>query len=217
MIAVGRYLLMLYLASRRWVAPFLLLATGVVALYAEPPNPVLETAGGAAGFLLLAQCWCALAFLNSQPDDDRQVLVATVGGRGFVLGRVAGLGALILISSLLAVAYPTLAGRFERPPHPGELGLILLANLVCAAAGSALAALFARPATRSRAVSLLSLATCLVVTVPLGLSPAVATASAFNTTAASQVPHRFAVTFGSVVAFVLVATSISALLWRHRE
>jgi hypothetical protein len=56
-----------------------------------------------------------------------------------------------------------------------------------------------------------------VVTVPIGLSPAVATASAFNTTAASQVPHRFAVTFGSVVAFVLVATFISALLWRHRE
>jgi hypothetical protein len=217
MIAVGRYLLMLYLASRRWVAPFLLLAAGVVVLYAEPPNPVLETAGGAAGFLLLAQCWCALAFLNSQPDDDRQVLVATVGGRGFVLGRVAGLGALILISSVLAVAYPTIAGRFERAPHPGELGLIVLANLVCAAAGSALAALFARPATRSRAVSLLALATCLVVTVPIGLSPAVATASAFNTTAASQVPHRFAVTFGSVVAFVLAATFISALLWRHRE
>ncbi|MFZ0976699.1 MAG: hypothetical protein WAN22_31045 [Solirubrobacteraceae bacterium] len=102
MIAVGRYLLMLYLASRRWVAPSLLLAAGVVALYAEPPNPVLETAGGAAGFLLLAQCCCALAFLNSQPDDDRQVLVATVGGRGFVLGRVAGLGALILIGSVVA-------------------------------------------------------------------------------------------------------------------
>ena len=217
MMAVGRYLLMLYLASRRWVAPFLLLAAGVVVLYAEPPNPVLETAGGAAGFLLLAQCWCALAFLNSQPDDDRQVLVATVGGRGFVLGRVAGLGALILISSVLAVAYPTLAGRFERAPHPAELGLIVLANLVCAAAGSALAALFARPATRSRAVSLLALATCLVVTVPLGLSPAVETLKAFDTTVAAHVPQRFAGTLGSVAGFVLVAGFLSCLLWRYRE
>jgi len=53
MIAVGRYLLMLYLASRRWVAPFLLLAAGVVVLYAEPPNPVLETAGARRGSF----CW----------------------------------------------------------------------------------------------------------------------------------------------------------------
>jgi hypothetical protein len=217
MIAVGRYLLMQYLASRRWVAPFLLLAVALVVLYAQPPNPVLETAGGAAALLLLVQCWCALAFLNSQPDDDRQVLIATVGGRRFVLGRVSGLGALILISSLLALAYPIVAGRFERAPHPGEIALILLANIVCAAAGSALAALFARPVTRSRAVALLALTACLVVTVPLGLSPGVATASAFDTTSASQVPHRFAVTFGAVVAFVLVATFVSSLLWRRRE
>lgn len=217
MTAVGRYLLMQYLASRRWVAPFLLLAVGVVVLYAQPPNPVLETAGGAAALLLLVQSWCALAFLNSQPDDDRQVLVATVGARRFALGRVAGLGVLTLITSVLALVYPTVAGRFERAPDPAELGLILLANIVCAAAGSALAALFARPATRSRAVALLGLATCLVVTVPLGLSPAVATARAFDTTAASQVPDRFALTFGAVVGFVLAAMFISALLWRHRE
>jgi hypothetical protein len=217
MSAVGRYLLAEYFHSRRWAAPFLFLLVGLVVLYAQPPNPVLETAGGAAAFLLLAQCWLALAFLNSQPDEDRQVLAATVGGPRFAAGRVVGLGVLVLLSALLTLVYPWVSGRFERAPRLADVGLILLANLVCAAAGGALAALFARPAVRSRTVRVLGVTACLVVTVPLGLSPAVATAKAFDTTVAAQVPQRFAGTLGSVAAFVLIAGFLSSLLWRYRE
>jgi hypothetical protein len=214
---VARYLLAEYLNSRRWAAPFLLLVIGVVIIYAQPPNPVLESAGGAAAFLLLAQCWLALSFLNSQPDDDRQILVATMGGRRFALGRIAGLAALALLASLLTLLYPWIAGRFQSSPSAVELGWILVANLVCAGAGSALAALFARPAVRSRAVTVLAVTACLVVTVPLGLSPAPATANALDTSVAAQVPARFGGTIGSVAAFILVATFVSALLWRYRE
>jgi hypothetical protein len=217
MSAVGRYLLAEYFHSRRWAAPFLFLLVGLVLLYAQPPNPVLESAGGAAAFLLLAQCWLALAFLNSQPDEDRQVLAATVGGPRFAAGRVVGLGVLVLLSALLTLVYPWVSGRFERAPRLADVGLILLANLVCAAAGGALAALFARPAVRSRAIRVLGVTACLVVTVPLGLSPAVATANAFDTTVAAQVPQRFAGTLGSVAAFVLIAGFLSSLLWRYRE
>ncbi|HEY4427979.1 MAG TPA: hypothetical protein VGN08_07225 [Solirubrobacteraceae bacterium] len=217
MTSVARYLLAEYLNSRRWAAPFLLLVAGVVVIYAQPPNPVLETAGGAAAFLLLAQCWLALSFLNSQPDDDRQILVATMGGRRFALGRIAGLSALALLASLLTLAYPWIAGRFQRSPSAAELGWVLVANLVCAGAGSALAALFARPAVRSRAVTVLAVTACLVITVPLGLSPAPATANALDTTVASQVPGRFGGTIVAVTAFVLVAIFVSALLWRYRE
>jgi hypothetical protein len=119
MSSVARYLLADYLRSRRWVAPFLLLVAGVVVLYADPPNPVLETAGGAAAFLLLAQCWIAGAFLTSQPDEDRHVLVATVGGRRFVLGRLGGLVVRACISSVVALLYPWLADEFECAPRPG--------------------------------------------------------------------------------------------------
>jgi hypothetical protein len=45
----------------------------------------------------------------------------------------------------------------------------------------------------------------------------VATARALDTTAASQVPHRFAGKLGSVAGFPIVATFVSALLWRRRE
>ena len=214
---IAGYLLAEYLNSRRWAAPFLLLVAGVVVIYAQPPNPVLETAGGAAAFLLLAQCWLALSFLNSQPDDDRQILAATMGGRRLALGRIAGLAALALLASLLTLGYPWIAGRFQRAPSAAELGWILVANLVCSGAGSALAALFARPAVRSRAVTVLAVTACLVVTVPLGLSPAPATANALDTTVAAQLPARFGGTIGSVTAFVLVATFVSALLWRYRE
>ena len=217
MIAVVRYLLAEFFHARRWVAPSLFLLAGVVVLYAQPPNPVLQTAGTAAAFLLLAQCWLGLAFLNSQPDEDRHVLAATVRGPLFAAGRVLGVGVLVLLSSLLTLAYPWISGRFERAPRLADVGLILLANLVCAAAGGALAGLFARPAVRSRTVRVLGVTACLVVTVPLGLSPAVETAKAFDTTAAAQVPQRFAGTLGSVAAFVLVAGFLSALLWRYRE
>lgn len=217
MMQVAWYLLAEYFHSRRWAAPFLFLLVGLVVLYAQPPNPVLETAGTAAGFLVLAQCWLALAFLNSQPDEDRQVLAATVQGARFVAGRVLGLGLLVLVGSLLTLGYPWVAGRFARAPRIVDLGLVLLANLVCAAAGSALAALFARPAVRNRTVTILGITTCLVVTVPLGLSPAVETTRALDTDVAAQVPGRFAGTLGSVVAFVLVAVSLSGLLWRYRE
>ena len=217
MIAVARYLLAEYFHSRRWAAPFLFLLIGLVVLYAQAPNPVLETAGTAAAFLLLAQCWLALAFLNSQPGEDRHVLAATVSGPRFVAGRVLGLGVLVLLGCLLTLVYPWISGRFERAPALADVGLILLANLVCAAAGSALAALFARPAVRSRTVMVLGVTACLVVTVPIGLSPAVETARALDTTVAAQVPARFAGTTGSVAAFVLVATFVSGLLWRYRE
>jgi hypothetical protein len=158
-----------------------------------------------------------LSFPNRQPDDDRQVLVATMGSRRFALGRIAGLAVLALLASLLTLACPLVAGSFQRAPSAAELGWILVANLVCAGAESALAALFARPAVRSRAVTVLAVTACLVITVPLGLSPAPAPANALDTTAATQVPARFGGTIGSITAFILVATFVSALLWRYRE
>jgi len=215
--AVARYLLADHFRSRRWVPPFLLLAVGVVVLYAEPPNPVLSTAGGVAAFLLVAQCWLALAFLNTEGTSDRQIVAATAGGRALVLGRLVGLAALTAGTSLLTLAYPVLTGSFERVPDVHELGLILLANLVCAAAGSALAALFAQPAVRSRAVAVLGLIGALVVTVPLGLSPAVATADAMDTTKIARVPDHLGVALVSVAAFVILASGASAVLWRRRE
>ena len=88
MIAVAHYLLSEHFRSRRFVAPLLLLATGVVVLYAQPPNPVLSTAGTVAAFVFVDLCWFGLALLDTQGDADRQVLSVVSGARSYALGRL---------------------------------------------------------------------------------------------------------------------------------
>ncbi len=103
-------------------------------------------------------------------------------------------GWLALIASFVAVGYPLLAGRFERSPSIGQLAVILLANLIVTIAASALAALFARPLVYDRAVSVLGLSLCAVLTVPLRLpGSAIATAGALDAEHARRrprPPHR---------------------------
>jgi hypothetical protein len=217
MIATARYLLAELTRSRRFVAPLLLLAAGVIVLYAQPPNPVLATAGTVAAFLFPAHCWLAFTYFNSQSAPDRHVLAATVGGRAYVSGRMLAAGALMLIVSLAGLLVPLAFGAFERTPTLAECALIVLANLVTTGAGTALAAPFAQPLMRSRVVSVLGLAACALLTIPLGLSPAVATAQALDTTHAAAVPSRIAGDLLGVAIFAVAVALVCARQWRRSE
>lgn len=217
MTAVARYLLAEHLRSRAFVAPALTLVSAVVVLYAQPPNPVLSTAGTVAAAAFPIQAWMALAFFNTSGAAQRQVLAATAGGRALVLGRLLGAGALALGSAVFAVGFPWVTQRFERAPHAGELALCLVATLGATAGGTALAALFAQPLVRSRAVAVLGLAACALLTVPLDLPPAVPIARALDTEHAAQVPARLAGDLGFIAAFGVAAALVCALLWRRRE
>jgi hypothetical protein len=216
-IAVARYLLSEHFRSRRFVAPMLLLASGVVVLYAQPPNPVLSTAGTVAAFTFPCMCWSALALLNTQGDADRHVLLVAAGPRAFILGRLLSLAALCVIVSVLAVAFPTVTGRFETSPTPGELADCLLATILCALAGAGLGALFSRPLVRSRTIAVFGLALTALVTVPLNGPPAITTAKALDITDASDVPVRLGTTLASVSVFAAAVAVTCALLWRRRE
>jgi hypothetical protein len=57
----------------------------------------------------------------------------------------------------------------------------------------------------------------LVATIPLGLSPAIATAAALDTTTAPAGLHRLAPTIAAVAGFVLLSAAASTVLWRRRE
>ena len=186
-------------------------------LYAQPPNPVLSTAGTVAAFLFAAQCWLALGLFNSQGAADRQVLIATVGGRRFALARLLAAGALAGLTSVLVLSLPLATGRFERTPHLGEIGIVLLANLGSAVAGTALAALFSQPIVRNRAIAVLGLSACALLTLPLDLPPVVPTARALDTTHAGDVPGRLAGDLASVALFAIAVTVVCSLLWRRRE
>jgi hypothetical protein len=215
-IAVARYLLAAQLRDRTLVAPAVVLSVGVVYLYSLAPNPVLATAGSVAAWLFFAQAWLALAFFNGQSAADRQVVIATVGARGFACGRLLAGAVLALTSALVAVAYPLIAGRFAHAPSLGELVLCVLASLVATLGGTTLGALFAPPLVRSRAVAALGLALCALLTVPLG-PPAVSTARAMNTTHSAAVPARLAGDVGSTVLFAIAVVFVCTALWRRTE
>ena len=218
MTRVARYLLTDYARSRAFIAPLLVLLAGVVVFYAQPPNPVLLTASSVIALLFAAQCWLALAFFNSQGTPDRHVVAATAGGRSFVLGRMLAAGALALISSVIAVGYPLLAGRFEHTPTVAQLAVILLANLLAALGATALAALFARPIFYSRAISVLGLTFCAVLTVPLHPpGSAVPTAQALDAGHVAQVPTRLTGDIGSTLIFTAAVGVYCARQWRHRD
>jgi len=217
MIAVARYLLAEHTRSRSFVAPLVILATGVVVLYAQPPNPVLATGGTVAAFLFPIGCWIALAFFNSQSAGDRQLLVATVGWRDFAGGRLIGAGALAAASSAFALAVPLAGGAFERTPHLDEVGLLAAANLLATIAATALALLFSAPIVRSRAIAMLGLTGCVLATIPLSLPPFIPTARALDTVHAGRVPGRIAGDAAIVLAFALVAVAAGAWQWRRRE
>jgi hypothetical protein len=217
MIAVARYLLSEHFRSRRFVAPMLLLTAGVVVLYAQPPNPVLSTAGTVAAYTFPCMCWGALALLNTQGDADRHVLLVAAGPRAFILGRLLALVAFSAAVSVLVVAFPVVTGRFETDPTLAEIADCLLATLLCALAGAGLGALFSRPLVRSRTIAVFGLALTALVTVPLNGPPAITTAQALDITDASDVPVRLGSTLFSVGHFALAGAATCALLWRRRE
>lgn len=126
---------------------------------------MLSTAGTVAAYPFPVQCWIALAFLNAQGATDRQLLAATVGGRRFVCGRLLAAAALATGTSLFAVGIPFIGGAFLRTPQLDDIALILVANLSATIAATALAVPFSAPMVRSAAISILGLATCIVLSI----------------------------------------------------
>lgn len=195
----------------------LLLATGVVVLYSQPPNPVLSTAGTVAAFVFVAACWVGLALLNTQGDADRHVFTVAAGSSSYLLGRLLALLAAVSAIAVAAVGFPVLAGCFERSPTPAELGVILLGTMACGLAGVSLGALFARPLVRSRAVAVLGLTASAVFTVPAGLSPAIATAKALDVTDPAAAAANLLPTLASISLFAFAAALACVRLWRRQD
>jgi hypothetical protein len=217
MVSVARYLLAGYTRSRGFVAPLAVLVGGVIVLYAQPPNPVLSTAGSVAAFLFPVQCWMSLALYNAAGSGERHILAATTGGLRLAGGRILAAGALALAASLLALVIPLIGGAFERTPHLDETALILAANLTSTLAAAGLAVPFSAPTVRSGAISILGLATFIVLTVPLRVPPLVPVARALDTTHVGHATTALAGPALVVAIFALAIAPLGGLLWRRRE
>jgi hypothetical protein len=217
MVNVARYLLAGFTRSRGFVAPLAVLVGGLIVLYAQPPNPVLATAGTVAAFLFPVQCWISLGLYNAAGATDRQVLAATLGGRTLAGGRLLAAGALALASSLLALCIPLIGGAFQRTPHLAEIALILGANLTSTIAAAGLAIAFSAPSVRSGAISILGLATTIVLTIPLRIPPVIPVARALDTTHSGHAAAALETPAAGVLIFTLAVAPLGAWLWRRRE
>jgi hypothetical protein len=217
MVNVARYLLAGFTRSRGFVAPLAVLVGGTIVLYAQPPNPVLSTAGTVSAFLFPVQCWMSLALYNAAGAADRHVLAATAGGRALSGGRMLAAGALAFSGSLLALLIPLAGGAFERTPRLNEIALILAANLTSTLAAAALAIPFSAPTVKSGAISILGLATFIVLTVPLRVPPLIPVARALDTTHAGRAAAALERPALVVLAFALAIVPLGGRLWRLRE
>jgi hypothetical protein len=94
---------------------------------------------------------------------------------------------------------------------------VQLAGRRSAVGGTALAALFSQPIVRNRAIAVLGLSACALLTLPLDLPPVVPTAWALDTTHACDVPGRLAGDLASVALFTIAVAVACSLLWRRRE
>jgi hypothetical protein len=215
--ASARYLLAEHLSSRRWVGPFIFLLAGIIVLYSQPPNPVLSTAGTVAAWLLPAMSWWCFAFLDTGAPGERQVLIAALGPRRFAAARLIGLAALVAGASLFTFLVPLVLGLFEHTPRAGEVGLVLFADGLCGLAGAGLAALICEPIFRGRARPLLLGIGALVLSIPAGISPALATASALDHRDPGAVPGHLAPETLGVAVFLALAIPLAGELWRRRE
>ena len=217
MINVARYLLAGNTRSRGVVAPLVVLVGGIIVLYAQPPNPVLSTAGTVAAFLFPVQCWLTLAFYNAQGTVDRQLLASAVGGPTLAAGRLLAAGVLAATSSLLALCIPLVGGAFERTPHIDEVALVLGANLTATMAAAALAIPFSVPILRNAALSILDLAFCIVLTIALRIPPLIPIARALDTTHPARAASLLARDAVLVLASAFVLAVAGSDFWRRRE
>jgi hypothetical protein len=190
---------------------------GLVVLNAQPPSQTLSEASSVLPWLFVVQCWLALALFNSQVPSDRYLLAAGAGGRAFIGGRMLAGLIVALITALLGVLYPLVAQRFARPSI-GGLTVVLLADVVAVFSATSLAALFAKPMLYNRAVSVLGLAFCAILTVPVHIpGGAGAIALALQNASASHAAARLAADVAAMLAFAFAVGSICARQWRRRE
>lgn len=217
MTASARYLLGEHLVSRRWFGPFLFLLAGIIVLYSQPPNPVLSTGGSVAAWMLPAMSWWCFAFLDTSEPGERQVMIAALGPRRFAAARLLGLATLVAGASLFTFLVPLVLGLFEHTPRVGEIGLVLFANALCGLAGAGLAALISEPTFRGRAWPLLLGVGALILSIPAGVSPAIATAAALDRKDPGAVPGHLAPETLGIALFLALAIPIAGELWRRHE
>lgn len=143
-LAVARFLAADVLRSQWFLGPLVMHAAVLAVLFGGDPGPPPAPWAASALALYPVAAWFALIVANVETPEQRTVTVASAGGPGPVaIGTllVALLGGLALAA--LSVLWPVVAGAHPYPPDTVLLGAV--AHIACAATGTAVGVLCARP------------------------------------------------------------------------
>ncbi|WP_062648661.1 hypothetical protein [Streptomyces maremycinicus] len=222
MTALLRYQSALLLRSQRWLPPFLLYAV-FLAVGVQGGQPLLDSLGYTAAFLLPVAAWLVRICVTNEPPAARTVVAAAVGpGRAHLACVLVALTTAVVLGAAATVTVtlisdPVGTDHDQRVPVPQAAGAGLLAVLTCALLGVAVGALTAWPLLRSpgRAVPALLLAApaALVVTG----SPARAAVSDLVGGSRTATVHAPILPMAAAVLLTAVATAVACALTSRRS
>jgi hypothetical protein len=220
--ALLRYHSALLVRSQRWLPPFLLYAV-FLGVGVQGGQPLLDSLGYTAAFLLPVAAWLVRICVANEPPAARTVVAAVVGPArahlACVLVALAAAAAFGVAATALVtfVSDPVGSDHQRRVPVLEAAGAGLLAVVTCALLGAAVGALTAWPVLRSpgRAVPALLLAALLAL-VTSG-SPARAAVGGLVTGSRSGAVPLPLLPLASAAVLAVAATALACALSSRRS
>ena len=204
-LAVARFVAADVLRSQRWLLPVLAFGAVLAVLYGGDPGAAPGPWAVSALVLYPVAAWFAVVVAAAESSEQRPVTVAAAGGFAPVAAGtliVALLGGFALAA--LPVAVPLVVGRY---PYPLPVVLTgAFAHLACAATGTAVGLLCARPVVARIGWSFCLALTIVTITAVQSWLPPVG--SAVQAIVAGGPPP-----IGEAVLGVVLAVGASALAW----
>jgi hypothetical protein len=159
------------LRSARFVLPLAGEALLLILTYYFADNPVRDSYGATALYLVGLGAWMTLAVLDAGDPVIRELAIVRRGRLPVDAARVAGALLAVAAMALIATFAPVAVGAFDHQPSAGDLLVGVLAHLACGAIGAGLAACVAKPVLARTALAAAAVVGGALVLVVTGLPP----------------------------------------------
>lgn len=163
--------LVLLARSGRFLGPLAVEVLLVILVYYYAGNPVRDSYGTTALYLVPLAAWMGLMALDVADPALRELAVARRGRLRTDLARLGAAALPVVAMALFALVAPLAVGAFNRDPTAADLVTGLLAHLACGAIGLGLAACAARPVIGRIALSGAAVVAGMLVIAAAGAPP----------------------------------------------
>jgi len=143
--ALVRYLASDILRSQRWMAAFILYATGV-GIINSGGGTLLGTFAAYSVFLLVGTVWITVVALTSEDRTQAQITAVTVGGATRLrVAKLATAGIGCAIAALASAAVPVALHNYSGSTRAGDIVAGVAGLMITVIAGVAIGAVVTRP------------------------------------------------------------------------